>query len=76
MDKLEAMLLEERSRLRMERKDLREQISAAKGELKEREERLAHVEGLLGPNSCLWKMSLKRALCPTVAIFLCLTVAI
>ena len=57
MDKLEAMLLEERSRLRMERKDLREQISAAKGELKEREERLAHVEGLLGPNHALEDVS-------------------
>ena len=53
MEDLVALLLEERSRLRVESQELREQISAAKGELKKVEERIVHVEGLLGPNHAL-----------------------
>ena len=53
MGELDALLLEERSRLRIESQDLREQISAAKGKLTEIEERLVHVEGLLGSNHAL-----------------------
>ncbi|MCY4080173.1 MAG: hypothetical protein OXF54_08010 [Caldilineaceae bacterium] len=50
MEELVALLLREQSRLRVQSQELREQISAAKGELKEVEERLVHVQGLLGPN--------------------------
>ena len=53
MEDLVALLLEERSRLRVESQELREQISAAKGKLKKVEERIVHVEGLLGPNHAL-----------------------
>ena len=53
MEDLVALLLEERSRLRVESQELREQISAAKGKLKKVEDRIIHVEGLLGPNHAL-----------------------
>ena len=53
MKELEALLLEERNRLRIDSQELRKQVSAAKGKLKEVEERLVHVEGLLGPNHAL-----------------------
>ena len=53
MEELVALLLKEQSRLRVEGQELREQISAAKGKLKEVEERLVHVEGLLGRNQAL-----------------------
>ena len=50
MGELDALLLKEQSRLSIERQKLREQISTAEGLLKQVEERLALVEGLLGPN--------------------------
>ena len=53
MKKLEALLLEERNRLRIDSQEMRKQVSAAKSKLKEVEERLVHVEGLLGPNHAL-----------------------
>ena len=53
MKELETLLLEERNRLRSDSQVLREQVSAAKGKLKDVEERLVHIEGLLGPNHAL-----------------------
>ena len=50
MGELDALLLGEQSRLRIVSQELREQISAAEEKLKEVEERLVHVGGLLGPN--------------------------
>ena len=50
MERLDTLLLEEQRVLRCKSRKLREEISAAEGKLKEIEERLVHVEGLLGPS--------------------------